>query len=323
MIYLNEKDLKKIGINWSETINIIEGAVKCLDEKDFSQPIKPYLRYKDVKNRIIAMPAYVGGKFNVAGIKWISSFPRNIDNNIPRAYSVVVLNNADTGEPTAIINTALLSIIRTASVSGLIMKYYNKARNLKNFNLGIMGFGPIGQYHLKMFMDLFGNKIARVFLYDIRPIIDKKKIDFLDKNKVIVAKNWREAYQDSDVFITCTVSKERYIDKKPKDGSLHLNVSLRDYKIDIFDYFKNAIIVDDWDEVCRENTDIEIMYKEKGLKKDDVKNISDVVCRNFLDTIEKKKIVMFNPMGMGVFDIAIGQYYYDQAKDKRIGKELE
>ena len=135
MIYLNEENLKQIGINWNETIEVIEDAVMCLNNKDFSQPIKPYLRYRDLKNRIIAMPAYVGGGFNVVGIKWIASFPDNIKKGIARANSVVVLNNADTGEPTAIINTALLSIIRTVSVSGLMTKYFDKTRKLQNFNL--------------------------------------------------------------------------------------------------------------------------------------------------------------------------------------------
>ena len=51
MIYLNEKNLKQIGINWGETIKVIEDTVMCLDKKDFSQPIKPYLRYKDLKKR--------------------------------------------------------------------------------------------------------------------------------------------------------------------------------------------------------------------------------------------------------------------------------
>lgn len=322
MIYLNEKNLKKIGIDWNETINTIEEAVKCLYKKDFSQPIKPYLRYKNLENRIIAMPAYVGGKFDVAGIKWIASFPSNISKGLSRANSVVVLNKADTGEPIAIINTPLLSVIRTASVSGLIMKYYDKTRKLQNFNLGIIGLGPIGQYHLKMFMDLFGERIDKVFLYDVRPI-DKNFINCKHKNKIIITNNWESAYLDSDVVITCTVSKDRYIDKKPKSGSLQLNVSLRDYKTDILKYLKNTIIVDNWDEVCRENTDIEIMHKEKGLKKEDVKDIIDVVCRDFLKTIEKKKVVMFNPMGMGVFDIAVGQYYYNQAKEKGIGEKFE
>ena len=322
MIYLNEKNLKKIGIDWNETITIIEETVECLDKKDFSQPIKPYLRYKNLENRIIAMPAYIGGKFDVAGIKWIASFPNNITRGLPRASSVVVLNKANTGEPIAIINTPLLSIIRTASVSGLMMKYYDRTRKLKDFNLGIIGFGPIGQYHLKMVMGLFGDRIKKIFLYDIRPI-DKKNIDRKYINKVLITDNWEDAYLDSDVVITCTVSKDRYINKKPKTGSLQLNVSLRDYKIDTFAYFKNTIIVDDWDEVCRENTDIELMHKEKGLKKDDVRNITDVVCRNYLEKVGEKEIVMFNPMGMGVFDIAIAKYYCDKSKKKEIGKEFE
>ncbi|MFA5248353.1 MAG: 2,3-diaminopropionate biosynthesis protein SbnB [Patescibacteria group bacterium] len=322
MLYLNEENLKSIGItNWSDTINVIEGAVACLCNNDYSQPIKPYLRYGDLKNRIIAMPAYVGGGFNVAGIKWIASFPDNIKKGIARANSVVVLNNADTGEPIAVINTALLSIIRTVSVSGLMMKYFNKKRNLQNFNLGIIGFGPIGQYHLKMFMSLFGNELKKVFLYDIKGI-DKKTINCEHEDRVMVVDRWEDAYSDSDVLITCTVSKDRYIDKKPKNGSLHLNVSLRDYKIDVFEHFKNAIIVDDWDEVCRENTDIEVMSREKGLRKSDVKDIGDIVCNNSLEAIESRQAVMFNPMGMGIFDIAIGKYYCDQAKNKQIGKEM-
>jgi ornithine cyclodeaminase len=320
MLYINEKKLVEIGINWTETINVIEETVKCLDKNDFVQPIKPYLRYGNQKNRIIAMPAFVGGKFNISGIKWIASFPDNINKEIPRAHSVVILNNADTGEPVSIINTPLLSIIRTASVSGLIMKYYNEARKLDKFNLGIIGWGPIGKHHFKLFTELYGDKIEKIYLYDKRPIIKKNEIDFKDKGRIIITDNWEEAYKDSDVFITCTVSDDRYINLKPKEGSLQLNISLRDYKIDVFDFVKDAIIVDDWDEVCRENTDIEFMHKEVGLSKEEVKTINDVVCHNYIENIKRKQCVMFNPMGMGVFDIAIGNYYFLNAKSNNIGQ---
>jgi ornithine cyclodeaminase len=323
MLYLNETNLNEIGIDWEKTVDVIENTVKCLDEGDFAQPIKPYLRYRDLKNRIIAMPAFVGGNINISGIKWIASFPENINKGIPRAHSVVILNNADTGQPVAVINTALLSIIRTASVSGLLMKYYDKARNLKEFNLGIIGWGPIGKKHFNLFMNLYGDRIAKVFLYDIRPIVNLEDIDQQYRDKVFVVNNWQQAYDDADVFITCTVSSERYINKKPKDGSLQLNVSLRDYTTEFFDYVKDTIVVDDWEEVCRENTDIELMYKEKGLEKDAVKSINDVVCRNYLGEIDNAQAIMFNPMGMGVFDMAIGEYYLEQAQGKRVGTELE
>jgi ornithine cyclodeaminase len=88
------------------------------------------------------------------------------------------------------------------------------------------------------------------------------------------------------------------------------------------DYTK-AIIVDDWEEVCREKTDIEMMHKERGLQEKDTKSIVDVVCNNCMASYPKDEAVMFNPMGMGVFDIATGRYYLDIAKKMKVGTELE
>jgi 2,3-diaminopropionate biosynthesis protein SbnB len=322
MLYLNEKYLRKVGINWEQMVDVIERTVRCLGDKDFVQPIKPYLRYRDLKNRIIAMPAFIGGDFDMAGIKWIASFPDNIHKGIPRAHSVVILNKAETGEPVAIINTALLSILRTAAVTGLMIRYFDKVRPLENVNLGIIGWGPIGRNHLHMVIDLFGDKIAKIFLYDLRPI-DKSGIDFAPLDKIVVTGNWEQAYADADVFITATVSKASYIDKQPKKGSLQLNVSLRDYKTDMFEYVKDSIIVDDWEEICREKTDIEMMHLEKGLEEKDTKSIIDMVMGNCMADYPAEVPIMFNPMGMAVFDMAVGAYYVREAQKKGVGQELE
>jgi len=323
MLYLNEKDLVKIGLDWNATIDNIEKAVKCLDKKDFVQPVKPYLRYRDLTNRIIALIAFVGGDIDLAGIKWIASFPANIHKNppLPRAHSVVILNHADTGVPVSIINTALLSIVRTASVSGLMIRYFIKQRPMDKINVAIIGWGPIGQHHYKMVSEVLKGKINKIFLYDIRDI-NPATIEGPYKDKTVVVKSWQEAYRDTDIFITCTVSKAPYIDEKPKAGSLQLNCSLRDYKVCIMDYTK-AIIVDDWVEVCREKTDIEMMHLERGLKEEDTKSLTEVVCHNALAAYPKDEPIMFNPMGMAVFDVATGRYYLDIAKNKGIGLELE
>lgn len=323
MIYLNEKDLKSIGIPWEETVAVIEKAVLGIDGSDYAQPIKPYLRYGDKKNRIIAMPAFVGSDINIAGIKWIASFPDNIHRGMPRAHSVTVLNEPDTGEPVCIINTALLSIIRTASVSGLVMKCFDSARRLDGFNLGIIGWGPIGRHHLKLCESLFGDRISKVYLYDIRPVIDRDDTGFGDSGKVVVAGSWQEVYLNSDVFFTCTVSKEPYIDLPPVKGSLLMNVSLRDFKSCIFEHVRGRIIVDDWDEVCRENTDIERMHREKGLTAAGTRSIADAAVRGCIKEFREDGAVMFNPMGMAVFDVAMGAYYYRKALEKGIGTVLD
>jgi ornithine cyclodeaminase len=319
MLYLSEHDLLTLGIDWAATIGVIEDGVRCLDRGDFAQPIKPYLRYRDLTNRIIAMPAFVGGRFNKAGLKWIASFPGNLDKGIPRAHSILVLNDADTGAPVAIVNTALLSVIRTASVTGLVMQKFDEARPLADVTLGITGFGPIGRHHLRMAAALLGPRLREARIYDVR---DVKLDDDLDPAKVRVVKSWQEAYDDADVFITCTVSPAPYVDRRPKAGSLQLNVSLRDYTTAVFDWVKGAVIVDDWDEVCREKTDIEVFHQEKGLQKADTASIADVVCRAKIASYPAAQPVMFNPMGMGVFDIATAAHYVEQARARDVGTLL-
>ncbi len=323
MRYLNESDLLCLRTDWEGMIDVLERAVLSLEKEDFAQPIKPYLRYRNLKNRIIAMPAFLGGDCDMAGIKWIASFPGNIDKGISRAHSVVVLNESDTGRPVAIINTPLLSILRTASVSGLILRYFIAERNLDRFNVGIIGFGPIGMWHLKMILSLYGKKINKIFLYDIRPVIDIESIELRYREKVVIVGDWHNAYRDSDVFVTCTVSDERYIDERPKIGSLQLNVSLRDYQDNILDFVKGGIIVDSWEEVCRENTDIENMHKIRGLQEHDVMTVGDVVCRNGIGSMKMEQVVMFNPMGMGVFDIAIAKHLIRLAENQGVGTVLK
>lgn len=319
MKYLNEKTLSEIGINWVELNAVIEDAVTCLHRDQSVQPLKPYLRFKDIKNRIISMPAYLGGEFDVAGIKWIASFPDNISKGKPRAHSITILNSADTGEPICIINTALLSILRTATVSRVVLNRYWNVKKVENPTIGIIGFGPIGQYHLKMAQDFFKDTNAKFLLYDLRAI-DTQLLEGI--NNVSIVETWEEAYDQADVFMTCTVSKERYINRKPKEHSLHLNVSLRDYQPETLDYFKEGVVVDKWEEICRENTDIEVMHKKLGLQENQVKTLEDVVVHDSLKDNAQNSSIMFNPMGMSVFDIAIANYYHKKSVEMTIGNDL-
>ena len=322
MIYINDNDVKNLNLNWNKNIQMIAEATQCIEEKDMAQPIKPYLRYRDIKNRIIAMPAFVGGPINKSGIKWIASFPDNIQKGIPRAHSVIILNEAETGLPVGIVNSGSISAIRTASVSGLMIKHYIKNRNLDKIKLGIVGFGPIGRYHLNMCNALLGENLDEVLLYDLADI-DTSSIGDDIHGKITVTNSWEEAYLDADIFITCTVSKERYIDKKPKDGSLHLNVSLRDYKPEVFPWFEKSIIVDDWEEVCRENTDIEMFHKNMGLQEENVAAIQDIIVNDYISSLPADQPIMFNPMGMAVFDIAIANHYLRLAEEMSQGVVLD
>ncbi|HVI44820.1 MAG TPA: hypothetical protein VM802_08115 [Chitinophaga sp.] len=318
MLYLNATNINELGVNWSKLTSIIRSATEALHRNDYSQPIKPYLRYGDPKNRIIAMPAYVGGDVPLAGIKWIASFPDNIYHNKLRAHSVTILNEHDSGVPLCMINTAAVSAIRTAAVSGVVVEEYLESKTPdQRFTVAIMGFGPIGRTHLKMVTAILGDRINRIFLYDINPV-DLSHVEDAWKDKVEVVTSWQDAYTTADIFITCTVSASPYVDLPPVKGSLQLNVSLRDYKAEMRSYM-DVIIVDDWEEVCRQNTDIENMHKTAGLEKKDTLSIADIVCNRSLQQAPADAVIMFNPMGMAIFDIAVGGYYYNEATSRKVG----
>lgn len=323
MLYLSENDVEKIGVNWDDTIEVIRNAIKIQLNNDFSQPIKPYLRYKNIKNRIIAMPAYIGGNINSAGIKWIASFPENIKKGLPRANSVVVLNDAETGTINSIINTALISIIRTVSVSGFMIKEYEKNKKSNKYNVGIVGMGPIGQHHFKMCKAILGNKINKFLLYDKRPFEGILNIENEFEQKLEVCSNWQDVYNNSDIFICCTVTDEPYINTKPKAGALILNVSLRDFCVETFPFFKEHIFVDDWEEVCRENTTIDIWNRKYNLEKNQTYSITSLMKKSIFKNFSFEKPIIFCPMGMAIYDIAIAKFYYDRATTMGIGTELD
>jgi ornithine cyclodeaminase len=291
-----------------------------LKNNDYCQPLKTYVRNKNVANRIIAMPAYVGGETNLFGIKWIASFPANIEVGQARANSVLILNDAQNGQPLSIINTALLSGLRTAAVSGFVVKNYMGHTKRKTINCGIIGFGPIGQLHAEMLFDMYGDIIDNIFIYDINGIAQKNIDGLKAKDKIVVMDNWENVFDGSDIFMTCTVSKKTYVNKGPKKGRLYLNVSLRDFETEFLKKI-DVIIVDDWNEVCRENTDIERAHIAYGLSKNDVLQITELTgSGNNIDFDGSS--VMFNPMGMSIYDIAVARYFYNLAVDKHIGMDL-
>ena len=277
MHYLDDKHLRSLTTDWSSLLDVITAASSLIEAGHFAQPLKPYLRYNNPQNRIIAMPAYIGGEINAAGIKWIASFPGNLELGLPRAHSVLILNEAATGRPRALLNSALPSTLRTAAVSGSLLREALQQRPMnEKLRIGIIGWGPIGQQHYQMCAELFEEFISEILLYDLRGIDESSYEESLLAGRTRAVSSWQEVLTKANVIITCTAASQRYIDIAPAEGSLLLNVSLRDYKLNALAHIQ-TIIVDDWQEVCRENTEIEMLHKQRGLIKEDTLTLSEVL----------------------------------------------
>lgn len=323
ILYLSKNDISALTPSWHSLVDLIEEAVKTLAAQDFAQPVKPYLRYRDPANRIIAMPAYIGGNFDIAGLKWIASFPNNIQNKIPRASAITILNNSETGQPIAILSSDGLSGLRTAAVSGYLIKKMKKFLPQQDLKVGFVGFGPIGQLHAEMVSELLKGQLKELNIYDQRPPLMSSQIPHLKFTHA-----WEEAGLNADITICSTTSISRYFDKVPKVGSLHLNISLRDYFPEIV-MKSSVIIVDDWDEVCRENTDIHKSALDYGLNRQQVVALPELISTDLEILLRERALnplsngyISFHPMGMAAFDMAVSQFIYQQAIENKVGVSL-
>ena len=97
-------------------------------------------------------------------------------------------------------------------------------------------------------------------------------------------------------------------------------MSLRDYRAEVLQTI-DVHVVDSWEEVCRENTDIECAHSTFGLQEEDRVRMSDLYVT--FEDLTDSTTVMFNPMGMAIFDIAIARHFLDLAERGNIGIVLE
>ena len=118
------------------------------------------------KERIIALPGYLGGDDEIAGIKWISSFPENLARGISRASAIMVLNSMQTGRPEVVMEASTISAFRTAASAALAADILHSKGNIDA--LGVIGCGLINGQIVR-FVASLRRTIGKVFLYDIDP----------------------------------------------------------------------------------------------------------------------------------------------------------
>src|SRR6266496_3718266 len=157
----------------AECVDVVRDAYLAHANGQSVNPHSCFLRFPGKPDcRIIALPAYLGNGFAVAGLKWIASYPANIQRGFPRASAVLVLNSYDTGYPFAILESSIISAARTAA-SAALAAYWLNGRSRRAHALGIVGTGFIARYVYDFLVDT-GWEIDEVRLYDTSPLESEK-----------------------------------------------------------------------------------------------------------------------------------------------------
>jgi ornithine cyclodeaminase len=304
-------------------IDIIARAYKVHDEKKSALPHSVFLRFPDnAKNRIIGLPAYIGGEESTAGMKWVASFPDNILDGMDRASAAIILNSTENGRPYSFLEGSTISAKRTAASAALGADVLSRGEN--NYEtIGLIGCGLIN-YEICNFTLAVHKNIEKVYLYDLtikraEQLADKLKLAF--DVDTVVCKKIEEVFAANKLISFATTSPAPYMHDMTaiREGSLLLHISLRDLGANVMENCIN--IVDDLDHVNRENTSIHITSEKNGNTDFVQGSIGGVL--NGTVTLPSKGTIVYSPFGLGVLDMALARYVYDQAVKTGTGVTIQ
>lgn len=298
--------------DYAKVIDLVKAAYLAHGKKQTINPDSYFLKYTEKPEaRIIALPAHLGGDFNISGIKWIASFPKNIAHGISRASAVIVLNDYETGYPIACLEGSVISAFRTAASAALAAQSLIESKTVKR--LGIIGCGLIARHVLK-FMLKSNWEIKELQLFDIVENYSETMKTYAKQHgikKVFISSSKEELISTCDLITFTTTASKPYVynpsifSHKP----IVLHLSLRDLSPNII--LESNNIVDDVNHCLKAETSLHLT-EQKVKNRDFVTGTIDQVIQGKI-SMDSQKTTIYSPFGMGILDLAVANYVYRKA----------
>lgn len=291
--------------------------------------------------RYMAMPAYIGGRYNCCGVKWYGSNVANPrERGLPRSILLACLNDPVTGEPLAVMSANLLSAMRTGCVPGVAAKYL--ARKDAE-SLGIIGCGVISRACARGILVNMPN-VKRVYLNDIArasaEALAKELAEEFDL-EMIITDHLKEAVEDADVISVAAAGPVPVVIDKEwlKPGCLftatgHAELSEECWQENqvVFDYwpmhevwYDEGKMHPDGIESTRDWAPSYQMFKmiEAGkVKKEKMLSLSDIAAGTVNPRRSEEDKILFISGGLPVEDVSFGYVLYEEAVRQGLGTPL-
>ncbi|MFI1400460.1 2,3-diaminopropionate biosynthesis protein SbnB [Streptomyces sp. NPDC020681] len=293
----------------SHVIELVREAYLTHHDGDSVNPDSHFLRFPQKPDaRIIALPAYLGGKVGLAGLKWISSFPQNVRSGQQRASAVLILNDFETGYPLALLESAAISAARTAASAALAAITLGTAAPR---SVGVVGAGLIARTVCR-YLASAGVDLTTVRCHDLDQHSAGRLASHLsDAHGSHATTGTLADALDCDLVLLATTAPAPYIDEPHalRPGQLVLNISLRDLAPQLLLTANN--VLDDLDHCLKANTSPHLAEQLTG-SRDFVTGTLAGVLRGEVP-LDAQRPTVFSPFGLGVLDLAVGHHVYRTA----------
>lgn len=294
--------------------------------------------------RFMAMPAYLGGKFDMAGVKWYGSNAANREKGLPRSILMLTLNDKDTGAPLAFMSANILSAYRTGAVPGVGFKHF--AREDAE-TIGIIGPGVMSKTALAAAVAVRpGLKTVKVKgrgMASLEKFVAHAKEEYPQLN-IYAVETIEEAVRDADIVSVSTSSPtgdpalypyiaEAWI----KPGAIIESTAALRFDDDFIinrarTVTDNIMLYEAWEEEMKPNAyntipipavHVEDLIAEGKMKPEQIDDLGDILLGRVPVHRKDNEVVIYSVGGMPTEDVAWGSIVYRNALAKGIGTKLK
>lgn len=361
-LYLSEPDMIKAGVtDMKACIDTIEEMFLLMHQGDYrmagsnndshgamvmfpTESTIPDMPLHSADRRFMAMPAYLGGKFHTAGVKWYGSNTANRDKGLPRSILMFTLNDVDTGAPLAFMSANLLSAYRTGAVPGVGARHLARKDSRV---VGILGPGVMAKTALEAFV----SECPGIDTLKVKGRGEKSLNDFIAWTKerfptissIEVVDSIETVVRDSDIVTFCTSGVTG-------DRSSYPEVKREWVKPGAFLAMPSYCAIDDameadevrkvvdatglyeaWFSEVPKPAHLEIpiigvhfmdMIAEGRLTADKLEDLGDIVAGTQQGRTSDDEIILMSVGGMPIEDVAWGTTLYRRALEMGLGQSL-
>ena len=314
--YLSASDIVDIGLTLDEAMDIVRDSLCEHGDKQVENP--PKISVHPMADAFItAMPAYLKRK-QAAGMKWVAGFPANVPKGLPTISGFIILNDAETGMVTSLLDGTYITALRTVAVSALAAKHL---ANPEPEVLAIVGCGLQGRYHAAALKHVRPS-LSVVHVFDT---YEPSVASFAEEMKtaapgftIHVCDTPEKTVKGADIVVTSTgkLLEPIFDHEWVKEGALVLPVHTLGWDAAAPSAL-DKLICDDWDQFCA--------YSEgwyKPLPEAPHAELGEVIAGHKPGRENaEERIIDFNA-GLAIHDVLMGQVMAAKAGAAGIGTDL-
>lgn len=322
MLFLGESDVRAL-LTMAETIRLMDEALRAFSTGGVVQPVRLATLIEPHAGYLGLMPAYLRGS-EALGAKAVTFYAHNAARGRPTHLATVLLWDARTGEPLAMMDGRLITEMRTAATSAAATQAL--ARPDAGI-LAILGAGVQARSHLEALRLV--RPLRQVRVWSRTPAGARRFADEMRRFEVpiTVCAAADEAVRGAELILTATSATAPVLQGRWIAEGAHVNAvgaPRPDWReLDTEAVRRAQVFVDSRAGALSEAGDLLQPLQEGAIAETHIRGeIGEVLAGRLAGRTDDRQITLFKSLGMAVEDVATAQYVYARAREKGMGQEI-